>query len=208
MAYKEVGIIHGYSDGFLTGIGCFCSISNCIGRMSWGALYEKYPFKNLYSTLLIGQTFFPLTLSLVSPHKYAFALWVVSTVFFSAGNFTIFPPFATKVFGMNFGGAVYSYLTSSFAVASIILFFGNIYILPSLGYDNLLFGAGLLSASNYLLLYSLDENPRWPVTTVTLMKSGIDGSPTNKKPFMDNDIEMRPTGPARVMSLEHNRPNI
>lgn len=208
MGYKEVGTLHGYSDSFLTGIGCMCSITNCIGRMTWGALYEKYPFKNLYSTLLIGQTLFPLTLSLVSPYKYLFAIWTFTTVFFSAGNFTIFPPFATKVFGMNYGGAVYSYLTSSFAVASIILFFGNIYVLPSLGYDNLLFGAGLLSALNFVLLYVLNENPRWPMTVITLKKGGMDDSPGKAKPLMGTEMEMKPTGPTRVMSMEHNKPNI
>jgi hypothetical protein len=176
--------------------------------MTWGTLYEKYPFKNLYSTLLIGQTFFPLTLRIVSPYKYSFGIWVVSTVFFSAGNFTIFPPYSTKVFGINVGGAVYSYLTGSFAVASIILFFGNIYVLPSLGYGNLLLGAGLLSAANYAFLYVLNENPRWPITVITLSKGGLDSSPGNKKPLMDNEIEMKPAGPTRVMSIEHNKANI
>jgi len=176
--------------------------------MSWGAMYEKYPFKNLYSTLLIGQTFFPLTLSIVSTHKYLFGTWVVSTVFFSAGNFTVFPPYSTKVFGINLGGAVYSYLTSSFAVASIILFFGNIYVLPSLGYNNLLLGAGMLSACNYALLYVLNDNPRWPKTIITLKKGVMDELPGNKKPLMSDEIEMKPAGPTRVMSMDHNKPNI
>ncbi len=101
MAYKEVGINHSYDDSFLTIIGCLCSISNCAGRITWGSLYESVPFKRLYTYLLLGQTLLPLTLRLVAPIKICFGIWVVSTVFFTSGNFTIFPPFSTSVFGLG-----------------------------------------------------------------------------------------------------------
>ena len=198
MAYKEIGILHGYNDSFLTVIGCLCAISNCSGRITWGTLCENYPFKKLYSILLIGQTALPLTLQIVSPYKYLFGIWVVSTVFFTAGNFTIFPPFSIQLFGMNLGGAIYSYLTSSFAIASILLFFGNIYILPYLGYDNLLFIAGILSGCNYLLISILNIKPKWPITLITLNKTKLPNALNNNDSPTKNPKEM---GPMRVGSM-------
>jgi hypothetical protein len=63
---------------------------------------------------------------------------------------------------------MYGYLTSTFSVASLLLFFGNIYVLPYFGYSNLLLLAGLLSASNLLFLYFLNDRPVWPVVLISL----------------------------------------
>ena len=170
MAYKEIGINHGYRDTFLTFVGCFFSISNCSGRMIWGNLYEKYPFKKLYSTLLIGQTLFPLTLPLIASYKYLYAIWVGGTVFFSAGNFTIFPPYSNDVFGLGVGGTVYSYLATCFTWGAFILFFANQCILPYIGYNSILLLVGMISGCNFILLYILNEHPKWVITTIGLEK--------------------------------------
>lgn len=170
MAYKEIGIRQGYGDSFLTAVGCLFSIGNASGRIIWGTLYETFPFKNLYSTLLIGQSFFPLTLPLIASVRPLFGMWVFCTAFCSGGNFTIFPPCTNDVFGLGVGGIVYSYLATCFSWGAFILLFGNLFVLPYLGYSRLVVMAGVISSTNFLLLYVLNVKPKWTVTTIGLVK--------------------------------------
>jgi hypothetical protein len=91
-----------YTDGYLTFIGSLCSVANGAGRITWGRLYESVPFKKLYTMLLLGQTFLTITLRFVAGYEPLFGLWVCSTLFFTGGNFTIFPPFSVSVFGIKY----------------------------------------------------------------------------------------------------------
>eukprot|EP00826_Nyctotherus_ovalis_P043864 TRINITY_DN4677_c0_g1_i3.p2 TRINITY_DN4677_c0_g1~~TRINITY_DN4677_c0_g1_i3.p2 ORF type:complete len:203 (-),score=47.74 TRINITY_DN4677_c0_g1_i3:23-631(-) len=170
MAYKEIGIRQGYGDSFLTAVGCLFSVGNASGRIVWGTLYESFPFKQLYSTLLIGQSFFPLTLPLIASVRPLFGTWVFCTAFCSGGNFTIFPPCTNDVFGLGVGGIVYSYLATCFSWGAFILLFGNLFVLPYLGYSKLVIMAGVISSMNFALLYVLNVKPKWTITTIGLVK--------------------------------------
>ncbi len=108
------------------------------------------------------------------------------------------------------GGIVYSYLASSFAMAAIILFFGNIYILPYFGYDNMLVLTGLLSGCNFFILYMLNEKPQWAKVVISMQRdtgpSNKDrtGSPTSRSPMLKEAKELSlvvtGTSPLRMMS--------
>ena len=54
-AYKEIGQLYNYNDGFLTNVGCIYALVNGTGRIFWGTLYENHSFERLYLILLIGQ---------------------------------------------------------------------------------------------------------------------------------------------------------
>jgi OFA family oxalate/formate antiporter-like MFS transporter len=200
MAYKEIGINKGYSDSFLTAVGCLFSIGNASGRITWGTLYEKYPFKRLYTTLLIGQSFFPLTLPLIASVKPLFALWVLCTSFCTGGNFTIFPPCTNDVFGFGVGGTVYSYLATCFSWGAFFLLFGNLFILPYAGFNNLVMIAGMVSSLNFVLLYIMNEKPKWVITSI-----GLSAKKSFSKPFLaelKEETEMKDVGGIdRVKSL-------
>ncbi len=101
MSYKEIGTLYHYSDAYLTLVGTLCAVFNAAGRIIWGRLYERVSFKPLYTYLLLGQTGLTLTLRLVAPYPSLFAVWVMSTLFCTAGNSAVFPPLCIAIFGLK-----------------------------------------------------------------------------------------------------------
>ncbi len=55
-----------------------------------------------------------------------------------------------------------------------MVFFGNMYIVPSYGYGVFLLLSTCMSMSNFLWLYLLNVQPEWPVSTYVTLKSRND----------------------------------
>jgi hypothetical protein len=53
--YKEIGFLYQYSDYCLTIIGVMYSVSNGLGRLFWGYMFQRLNFKKLYGIILFGQ---------------------------------------------------------------------------------------------------------------------------------------------------------
>jgi len=49
--YKEYGLMQIKDDTFITHIGSYGAIMNGLGRLCWGALFDKFSFK-LISTII------------------------------------------------------------------------------------------------------------------------------------------------------------
>ena len=72
------------------------------------------------------------------------------------------------------GGELYGYIASSFTTSSILVFFGNLYIVPAYGYTTFLILSSCLSLSNFVLLYFLNIKPEWPPSVYVTFKSKDD----------------------------------
>lgn len=65
-------------------------------------------------------------------------------------------------------------MASSFATSSIMVFFGNLYIVPKFGYTAFLLLSTCLSLSNFALLCALNVKPEWPPSVFVTLKSRDD----------------------------------
>ena len=74
----------------------------------------------------------------------------------------------------SLSGQLYGYIASSFATSSILVFFGNLYIVPKYGYTVFLILSSCLSLSNFGLLYFLNVKPDWPPSVYVTLKSRDD----------------------------------
>lgn len=62
---------------------------------------------------------------------------------------------------IRIGGKMSSFVCTGFAFGSFLVFFVNSYILPVIGYKNMLQIVALIGAAEYILLFLLDIQPKW-----------------------------------------------
>ena len=134
--FKSYGISKIPCDKFLTLVGSLSSVGNGGGRLFWGVLSDKLPFKKIYLIVLIIQIIESATIRFISDYKEAYLIWVFIALLCEGSHFVIFPPLCFKVFGPNVGSVIYSLLLivcscGNFAQYGINLAFG-----PLIGYDN------------------------------------------------------------------------
>ena len=175
LAYKELGFNYHYSDSYLTLVGVLYSVANAIGRMFWGFMFQRAEFPSMYTFILAGQVLFALTLISVAWSQILYPLWIMLSTFFTCGNFVIFAPLSIKVYGQAQGGRIYSFIATGFAFGAFVLYFVNVYILPYIGYKEMLQSLGVISAACYILLYYVELNPNWPaaISSASSAKEGI-----------------------------------
>jgi len=161
LAYKEIGFNYQYSDSYLTLVGILYSIANATGRISWGIITQKYPFVTCYQLILVGQTFFPLTLAVVARSPLLYVLWIMLSTLFTSGNFVVFAPLTMKIYGLKCGETIYTLVATSFAVGAFVLYFMNTFVLPYIGYKLMLELVGIISAFGYILLWMAELKPDW-----------------------------------------------
>lgn len=133
---KRYGQLYILDDRFLALVVALASVTNAIGRLTWGFLLHKLPFSNCYMmkvalfTFLI--TLFPFAFILDSRTFYL--IWMLGLSFGFSGTFVLFPVFVEQVFGARYHGLIYGILYIFLAIAAILTsFIIQLTIVPTLG---------------------------------------------------------------------------
>lgn len=110
--YKDFGQIFIKDDQFFSIIASISCLLNASGRLFWGRLIDKFPYKVVYLLVLT------LSISLVSTFyltkfiqiKEIFAVWVCAINFTVAGVYVITPTAVAKSFGQKYFTLIYGIL--------------------------------------------------------------------------------------------------
>lgn len=105
--------------------------------------------------------FFALTIMVVAESMICYSLWIMGGIFFTCGNFVVFSPLCMKIYGKSIGGNMASFVLSGLSFGGIVLYYVNLYVLPIIGYEIMLYLVCFFGASCFFLLYYLDLNPCW-----------------------------------------------
>jgi hypothetical protein len=98
---------------------------------------------------------------IVAESLICYSLWIMGGIFFTSGNFVVFSPLCMKIYGKSIGGNMASLAISGISLGGILVYFVNLYILPLIGYEIMLYLVCSFGTSGFLLLYYLDLAPSW-----------------------------------------------
>ena len=91
-------------DRVLTTTGAVASVFNGLGRVFWAALSDKVGFKKSYAGVLVIQLAVSATVDLVKGNAALYPIWISAALACEGGHFSMFPPLAVKIFGIQNGG--------------------------------------------------------------------------------------------------------
>ncbi|OMJ68199.1 hypothetical protein SteCoe_34419 [Stentor coeruleus] len=157
-SFKTVGLQLSYDDGFLTIVGSIGSIFNGTSRIFWGILIDKTSFKTTYTCILTFQVILCLTFPLICNINYLFLIWTVIMFACLGGNYTLLPPIAIKLYGKITGVRIYAFFICSMGLASIFVYFIQLYVIKFLGYDYLFLVLSGLSLCPFISNMFFEEN--------------------------------------------------
>lgn len=119
---KRYGQSYLNDDRFLATVVALSSVTNALGRLSWGFMMDKLPFSRchtikvaLFTTLI---ALFPFGFILSS--KILYSIWMLGLSFGFSGTFVLFPVFIEQVFGSRYHGSIYGILYIFLAISAIL----------------------------------------------------------------------------------------
>lgn len=74
------------NDKFLTLVGSISSVGNCLARIAWGILSDKFPFKYVILANLTLTMILTITMQFVNGIKILYLIWVFLVFFCFGGN--------------------------------------------------------------------------------------------------------------------------
>ncbi|KAL5106085.1 Oxalate:formate antiporter [Taenia crassiceps] len=163
-AYKIFGNEYLADDIYLTTIGTLSSLSNCLGRVFWGYLVDKFSFKLPIGCMLIIWSFslfcFPnVFIWGVDVGRYTYGIFVCLMFFSMAGVFAMMPAATRLLFGPKNMATNYGMVFSAFSIGSCLSAFAS---QMAKGKWNLLFygSAGVCILGLFFLVWIFD--PKLP----------------------------------------------
>ncbi|XP_070557984.1 apicoplast pyruvate carrier 1-like isoform X2 [Ptychodera flava] len=118
--YKAFGQNFIFDDHFLALVGSFASVFNCLGRVFWGYLGDRFSFRDAMLGLCTFSVAFMVTfIATEEAGKAMFAIWVCAIFFTFSGNFALFPMATARSFGEENAGPNYGVLFTAVTVSSV-----------------------------------------------------------------------------------------
>lgn len=120
--YKVFGFSFIKDDQYLAIVGSTSSILNCLGRIVWGLIADRFGFKLSLAIQSAIMTIFLLTFFATSyiSAKVTFFIWVCVIFFCVGGNFSVFPTATALSFGPKYMSINYGLLFTSQIISGVI----------------------------------------------------------------------------------------
>ena len=164
------------SDKVLTMAGAFGSACNGTSRIIWATIQDWYGFKSVYICLLVLQCILASTIYAVRSNEVIYPIWVSLSFLCEGGHFSMFPAAAMRIFGLAYGGQIYSIMFFANAFSSIasflIVFFGGDKVSPR----TIFLLSAALTLVNMISLYFFDDTE---MKKNSLKKKGLGESQTS-----------------------------
>ncbi|KAM3174646.1 hypothetical protein ACTXT7_010120 [Hymenolepis weldensis] len=102
--FKLYGIRSGFDDQFLSAVATTSAAFNCIGRVFWGQMVDRFSSKCPLVCFLVTWSTLFLTFPYVTAlgdvaSKALYAIWVFGLFFSLSAHFVVIPATSTRVFG-------------------------------------------------------------------------------------------------------------
>lgn len=110
--YRSFGQLNLMNESLLSLLSKINPLINGFGRIIWGILSDHFPFKCLYSFLLLSTIGFTVSFYYVIPYPYIYFALVCIIAFIFSGSICVLVPMYPKIYGIK-----YSSMISSISVA-------------------------------------------------------------------------------------------
>lgn len=150
------------NENYLAWVGSAASISNSFPFI-WSLGTDHFPYKLVYSILLVLQITLVFTIPLVDESDVLFPVWVSGIMLCEGGHFTLMPNVIKKIFGSESGTALYGIAFSFSGIASILILILQTVILsdePST-YVLFFYACGVCSLISLILLHTLFKEEKF-----------------------------------------------
>jgi len=111
------------SDRTLTLAGAIGSVCNGGSRIMWATLQDKFGFRKIYAFVMVLQLVVSATVWNVHESAYLYPIWVACSFLGEGAHFSMFPAVTANVFGIEYGGQIFSFIFLSIPVSSFLSFF-------------------------------------------------------------------------------------
>ena len=120
--FKTYGQANGLdNDSYLAVVGSLAAVCNS-SRFIWSWATDYFPYRAVYSLLLIIQICANFTIKLVAQNHTLFAVWISMMLLCEGGHFTLVPNVLKKIYGQR-ATELYGFLFSYTGVCAISLIF-------------------------------------------------------------------------------------
>ena len=151
--FKQFGFTGGLDDQTLTTIGAAGALFNGCFKVVWATLLDYYNFKPVFSVIICVVMLCLATIHWAVYNQYAYTIVVCLSFMCDGATAAMLPVVTKQVFGQKRGSSVYSYLWSSFGVASILGALSVKTFLDLLGYDAMLLVCTTFSSLTALITF-------------------------------------------------------
>ncbi|VDO03654.1 unnamed protein product [Rodentolepis nana] len=122
--FKAYGKEYISDDQYLTVIATLSSAFNCLGRIIWGLIADRFSFKCPMNILFISWASMLATFPFISQSpafKILYPIWVFVLYFLLAGHFVLAPGAAGRIFGPRYLSTIYGLIFFANAPGTLIL---------------------------------------------------------------------------------------
>ena len=156
--YKVYGAGFIKDDQFLTLIGSIGSLLNGLFRIFWAGMLDYFPFKKINTVLLLLLTIVLFTVQAAVHNKYTYLVVVALAMKCEGAMAAIVPTLCLKKFGITRGHQVFSFVYSSYGIASLTGSVLNATIGVWVGFEGMVYVGGLFVVAACVLTYRQDDN--------------------------------------------------
>ncbi|KAL4509367.1 hypothetical protein ABPG72_018298 [Tetrahymena utriculariae] len=122
-----------YSDSFLNAAGTTGCVVNCISRIIWGNLFEKYTLRRIATINLSFQIVLSVTFYWCLKEQPLFFIQIIMAFFALGGWLSMLPAQIVRVYGRKIGTTIYSVTFIGFSISSFTAFYILKYASKSIG---------------------------------------------------------------------------
>lgn len=110
--YKTFGQTFILDDRFLAIIGSIGAVFNSVGRLFWGYLMDRMPFKICFLTIttILVAIISTVYLTKFIEIKFVYLIWICVLFFANCGVYTVIPTIVAKTFGQKHFNAIYGFI--------------------------------------------------------------------------------------------------
>lgn len=110
--YKTFGQTFILDDRFLAIIGSVGAVFNSAGRLFWGYLMDRMPFKVcfLIITTILVAIIATVYLNKFIEIKFVYLIWICVLFFANCGVYTVIPTIVAKTYGQKHFNAIYGFI--------------------------------------------------------------------------------------------------
>ncbi|BHF75407.1 hypothetical protein SprV_0501850300 [Sparganum proliferum] len=122
--FKVYGKDSHLDDRFLTTVATLSSACNCIGRITWGFISDRFSFKLPLGWMLLQWALLMATFSFINRVSFMnvlYAIWVFALFFTMSGHFVLMPAACMSSFGPKNMATIYGLLYLATAPSSLLL---------------------------------------------------------------------------------------
>lgn len=159
------------NDHVLTIAGMFGSVCNGGGRIFWAGLQDRFGFKTIYLVIMLIQLTISCTLWNVKDNNFLYPLWISLSFLCEGGHFSMFPTVTAKIFGIQFGGQIFTMMFFFISLSSTSGFLLANYV-KQIDHQTMFYIAGGLTLLNIILLFFLEESEMVSKATLEKIKNG------------------------------------